>query len=127
MIKRFLKSNLIVLFLSISSCSSKGELTPIDVESDFQLNVATSVYENNIAVINGLYQIPYACPLDLSASKIKSGMKFASYFNLDMRKMVPTIGDLKPKYIMLKKKNENLVYGIKRGDTLAFKLIDFKK
>lgn len=111
--------------LCLFACKSDSQDTTINFEDALELNVAESVYKDGIALLNGTYQIPYDCPLDLKASKIKSGMKFASYFNLDMREMVPKFGDLKPKYIMIKNKNENVVYGIKRGDTLAFRLIDF--
>ncbi len=125
MLKTVLKSAAAFLCLCLFACKSDSQDTTINFEDALELNVAESVYKDGIALLNGTYQIPYDCPLDLKASKIKSGMKFASYFNLDMREMVPKFGDLKPKYIMIKNKNENVVYGIKRGDTLAFRLIDF--
>jgi len=122
------KYNLLVLLVcTLVACKSDSKYSTVDDESEFQLNIATSVDQDDVLILNNSHRIPYACPLDLRTSKLKNGIKIASYFILDMKNTVPTLGDLKPKYIMKKKKNESIVYAIKVGDTLAFKLIDYPK
>lgn len=124
MVKKLKRGVLLLVLIGVSACKPDSPFITITAESDLELNVAKSVFEQDIAILNDTHSIAYNCPLDLEASKVKSGMKFASYFNLDMKKLIPTIGDLKPNYILSKKKNETFVYGIKVGDTLAFRLID---
>jgi len=115
------------VLLGLFGCKTDTKFTAITGKSQVALKVATSVFKEGVAVLNDSHEIPYNCPLNLTASSIKSGLKFTSYFNIDVQKMIPTIGDLKPRYILLKQKNEQIIYGIKQGDTLAFTLIDFPK
>lgn len=114
-----------LMFILLVACGGKPKFISVNFESELELKVGESLFKGDIAFLNGTHQIPYDCPLDLKASKIKSGMKFASFFSLRNQKTTPTLGDLEPKYILTKKKNENIIYGIKQGDTLAFRLIDF--